>query len=56
MENHHTNGNGTNGEQDPSLIQYESSLYKFKGNFIFLYFMACLQINLLILLQCLPYY
>ncbi|CAL1283115.1 unnamed protein product [Larinioides sclopetarius] len=28
MENHHTNG--TNGEQDPSLIQYESSLYKFK--------------------------
>ncbi|XP_035210108.1 plectin-like, partial [Stegodyphus dumicola] len=28
MENHHTNG--TNGEQDPSLLQYESSLYKFK--------------------------
>ncbi|KAG8192775.1 hypothetical protein JTE90_019094 [Oedothorax gibbosus] len=30
MEKHHTNGNGVNGAEDPSLIQYESSLYKFK--------------------------
>lgn len=35
MENHHTNG--TNGD-DPSLIQYESSLYKFKGNeYVYIY-------------------
>lgn len=31
MENNHTNG--TNGED--SLIQYESSLYKFKGNYCY---------------------
>lgn len=42
MENHHTNGNGTNGAEDPNLIQYESSLYKFKGNGFF--FISCFLI------------
>ncbi|GIY27694.1 hypothetical protein CEXT_98421 [Caerostris extrusa] len=49
MENHHTNG--TNGEQDPSLIQYESSLYKFKGNF-FVYLCSSTSVFTVVLCSC----